>query len=98
MEKLNSNPYYVKSNKESGYGRYDVMLIPKDNSKLGVIIEFKKISDFSNDTLEDATEEALKQIKDMKYRIELEEKNINNILELAIVFKGKEVKVTRNSK
>lgn len=93
-----SDSYYVKSNKESGYGRYDVMLIPKDNSKLGVIIEFKKISDFPNDTLEDATEEALKQIKDMKYRIELEEKNINNILELAIVFKGKEVKVTRNSK
>ncbi|WP_297426749.1 AAA family ATPase [Clostridium sp.] len=93
-----SNSYYVKSNKESGYGRYDVMLIPKDNSKLGVIIEFKKISDFSNDTLEDSTEEALKQIKDMKYRTELEEKHINNILELAIVFKGKEVKVTKNSK
>lgn len=42
-----------------------------------------------------ATEEALKQIEDMKYRSELIEKNINNILELAIVFKGKDVRVTK---
>ena len=37
-----SNTHYVLSNKESGYGRYDVMIIPKDISKIGIIIEFKK--------------------------------------------------------
>jgi hypothetical protein len=89
-----SNEYYVKSNKESGYGRYDVILIPKDTSKLGIIIEFKKISGFSNNTMEEAKNEALNQINDMKYRAELLERNINDILELAIVFKGKEVEVT----
>lgn len=90
-----SDDYYVKSNKESGYGRYDVMLIPKEVSKLAIIIEFKKISDFSKDTMEEATEEALKQIKDMNYRAELIEGNVENIIELAIVFRGKEVKVTK---
>ncbi|WP_341401992.1 PD-(D/E)XK nuclease domain-containing protein [Clostridium pasteurianum] len=89
-----SNEYYVKSNKESGYGRYDVMLIPKNISKLGIIIEFKKINDFSDSTIEEVTKEALDQIYDMNYRANLEEKNIKNILELAIVFKGKNVKVT----
>lgn len=90
-----SNDYYVKSNRESGYGRYDVMLIPKDNSKLGVIIEFKKINEFSNDTIEFATSEALKQIDDMNYRADLLERDVKNILELAIIFKGKEVQVTK---
>jgi hypothetical protein len=90
-----SDDYYVKSNKESGYGRYDVMLIPKEVSKIAIIIEFKKISDFSKDTMEEATEEALKQIKDMNYRAELIEGNVENIIELAIVFRGKEVKVTK---
>lgn len=89
-----SNEYYVKSNKESGYGRYDVILIPKNISKLGIIIEFKKINDFSDSTIEEVTKEALNQIYDMNYRANLEEKNIKNILELAIVFKGKNVKVT----
>lgn len=72
------------------------MLIPKDVSRLGVIIEFKKISDYSNDIMEEVTEEALKQIDDMNYRAELVERDIKNILELAIVFRGKEVKVTQN--
>lgn len=86
-----SDDYYVKSNKESGYGRYDVMLIPKNINKLGVIIEFKKISEFSNETLEEASIAALTQIRDRAYRAELNERGVNNILELAIVFKGKEL-------
>ena len=50
-----SESYEVKSNKESGYGRYDVIIIPKDISKIGIIIEFKKIDDFLNHTVEEAT-------------------------------------------
>ncbi|NFR85897.1 AAA family ATPase [Clostridium sp. ZS2] len=85
--------YEVKSNKESGYGRYDVMLIPKDKSKLGIIIEFKKIDDFMSKSIEKGVEEALNQIEENKYESELREKNINNILKLAIVFKGKKVEI-----
>ena len=88
----------MKSNKESGYGRYDVMIIPKDASKLGIIIEFKKIDDFMDKTIEAATKEALEQIEEKNYQAELLERNVNNILKLAIVFKGKEVKVTEGSK
>lgn len=90
-----SDTYKVKSNKESGYGRYDVMIIPKDISKIGIIIEFKKIDDFLDDTIEEATRAALKQIKDKKYAQELIEDGIENIIKLAIVFKGKVVEVTK---
>ncbi|MBW6410304.1 AAA family ATPase [Clostridium weizhouense] len=88
-----SDKYEVKSNKESGYGRYDVMLIPKNSSKLGIIMEFKKIDDFMNKTMEKGIEEALNQIEENKYETELKERGISDILKLAIVFKGKKVKV-----
>ncbi len=90
-----SNDYEVKSNKESGYGRYDVMIIPKEVSRAGIIIEFKKIDYFLDDTVEQATKDALKQIEKKKYETELVQKGVQNIIKLAIVFKGKEVKVTQ---
>ena len=90
-----ADTYEVKSNKESGYGRYDVMIIPKDTSKIGIIIEFKKINEFLDDTIEEATKEALKQIEDKKYEHELINRGISNIIKLAIVFKNKEVKITQ---
>ncbi|AWK50050.1 AAA family ATPase [Clostridium beijerinckii] len=90
-----TDTYEVKSNKESGYGRYDVMIIPKDVSKQGIIIEFKKINEFLEDTIEYATKEALKQIEDKKYESELLSKGITKIIKLAIVFKNKEVEITQ---
>ncbi len=90
-----SDKYEVKSNKESGYGRYDVMLIPKDISKIGIVIEFKKIDDFLKTTIEDGSKAALKQIEDMKYSQELESRGVKNIIKLAIVFKGKEIEITQ---
>jgi hypothetical protein len=90
-----SNGYEVKSNKESGYGRYDVMIIPSDVSRTGIIIEFKKVDYFLDDTIEEATKDALKQIEEKKYETELVQKGVQNILKLAIVFKGKEIKVTQ---
>lgn len=92
-----SEGYEVKSNKESGYGRYDVMIIPKDISRTGIIIEFKKIDYFLDDTIEEATTAALKQIEDKKYSQELLEKGVKNIIKLAIVFKGKEIKITKGN-
>ncbi|AWI05480.1 AAA family ATPase [Clostridium drakei] len=92
-----SENYEVKSNKESGYGRYDVMLVPKDIYKIGIVMEFKKIDDFLSTTIEEATKAALKQIADMKYVDELVNRGIKNIIKLAIVFKGKEVQVTRGN-
>ena len=71
------------------------MLIPKNTSKLGIIIEFKKIDDFLKILLRKETTKALKQIEDKKYETELIDKGIKNIIKLAIVFKGKEIKITR---
>ncbi|EHJ02106.1 AAA-ATPase-like protein [Clostridium sp. DL-VIII] len=90
-----SESYEVKSNKESGYGRYDVMIIPKDISKLGIIIEFKKINELSKETIDTAAQEALKQIEENKYEQELISKGIKNVMKLAIVFKGKEIDIVQ---
>lgn len=90
-----SDNYEVKSNKESGFGRYDVIIIPKDVSKYGIIIEFKKIDELSKESIEEATEKALKQIDEKKYESELLERGVNNIIKLAIVFKNKEVEITQ---
>ncbi|NFG28451.1 AAA family ATPase [Clostridium botulinum] len=92
-----SDKYEVKSNKESGYGRYDVMLIPKDTSKLGIIMEFKKIDDFMSKSIEKGIEEALNQIEENKYEAEFKERNVSNILKLAIVFKGKKIEVVEGT-
>ena len=71
------------------------MIIPKDTSKLGIIIEFKKIKDKNIKTIEKGTEEALNQIEENQYERELKKRNIDNILKLAIVFKGKNIKITQ---
>ncbi|WP_367277773.1 AAA family ATPase [Clostridium sp.] len=87
-----NDTHEVLSNRESGYGRYDVMVIPKkDFSMLGIVIEFKKLDPDDDETLEETADEALKQIFDKKYTTELESRGITKIKEIAIVFKGKEI-------
>jgi hypothetical protein len=83
----------IKSNRESGYGRYDVILIPKECSRPGIIIEFKKISQLKKETLETAAQAALKQIAERDYAAELRVRGITRVIALAIVFQGKEVLV-----
>jgi hypothetical protein len=86
-----SPAYQVKSNRESGYGRYDIMIIPREPSKLGYIIEFKKVR--KNETVETAVESALKQIDERKYETELVERGIKTYKKLAVVFNGKDVTI-----
>ena len=92
-----SDIYEIRSNRESGLGRYDVCLIPKNRNKLGIIMEFK-ISD--KESPSETLDKALAQIEEKKYATELEAVGIKNILKLAIAFKGKEVfyKESRTSK
>lgn len=84
-----SATHQVQSNKESGYGRYDVMLIPKDPQKLGIIIEFKVAK--SAELLQTAASDALKQITDKNYAAELQHKGIERILKMGLAFYRKEV-------
>jgi len=87
--------YEISSNRESGYGRYDIMLKPKKNTLPGIIIEFKKVNTARKETLEVAVEKALKQIEQKKYKQQLLELNVKDIMEVGIAFEGKEGLVKR---
>jgi len=62
-----SNRYLIQSNRESGDGRYDIMLKPKQSQDPGILIEFKRATENDNITLMAKAQEALKQIKDFNY-------------------------------
>jgi hypothetical protein len=83
--------YEVKSNRESGYGRYDVMLIPKEPRAVGFIIEFKQINLKRRETKEQAFAKAFQQIEEKNYAAELRQRGVEQIRRLAIVFKGKQL-------
>jgi PD-(D/E)XK nuclease superfamily len=83
----------VQSNKESGHGRYDVMLIPKDRSQLGIVMEFKTVPD-ENASLAQAAEQALQQIIARGYAQTLQSKGIQKILHMGLAFHRKTVAVT----
>jgi hypothetical protein len=79
--------YRIKSNSESGLGRYDICLLPNDKSKLGIIMELKK--KLKKYKVEKVLDDALKQIEEKKYETELLSFGIKNILKIAVTFDGK---------
>ncbi len=81
--------YRAKSNPESGYGRADLMLIPNDTTKPGIVIEFKKSEKGKN--IEHIANQALQQIKDKKYDQEIYSHGCTTIFAYAMVFEGKKV-------
>ena len=85
--------YYVNSNRESGMGRYDIMLEPQDKNGNSFIMEFKVLEDTEEKTIEDTVENAKKQIKEKGYEQNLRERGFTNITKMVFAFKGKEVKI-----
>ena len=85
--------YYVNSNRESGFGRYDIMLEPHDKTKNSFIIEFKVADDFEEETIEQVIANAKKQIEEKEYESNLQERGFNNITKMVFAFKGKECKM-----
>jgi Predicted AAA-ATPase/PD-(D/E)XK nuclease superfamily len=83
--------YQVRSNRESGYGRYDVMLIPNDPRQTGFVFEFKKVDLEDNESSETAMKSALKQIKDRHYALELRQAGVQKILGVGVVVHKKKV-------
>ena len=83
-----SKRYFVKSNGESGYGRFDIQLTPKTKSVPGFIFEFKHAKTDSED-LDTLAEEALRQIDTQKYDAQMRAQGISDIIKIGIAFRGK---------
>ena len=83
--------YEIISNNESGYGRYDLAMIPIKSNEKAYLMEFKISKTENRMTLK--AEEALKQIDEKKYDTRLKARGIKNILKIGIAFYGKKVKV-----
>lgn len=85
--------YYVNSNRESGFGRYDIMLEPKDKNGNCFIMEFKVMENMEEKTIEDTIENAKKQIEDRGYESNLRERGFTNIIKMVYAFNGKDVEM-----
>mgnify|MGYP001462368624 CR=1 FL=1 len=88
--------YIITSNRESGFGRYDIMLEPKDKQSEkypGIVIEFKVINPRRENSLEETVEAALKQIEEKNYDAELINRGVDkeNIHHYGFAFRNKEV-------
>ena len=86
------NDYYVTSNFEADFGRYDVVLEPKNKNNRAFILEFKVTDD--ENKLEKLSEEAIKQIEEKRYDINLKSRGIKEITFVGIAFYGKKLKVS----
>ncbi|MCC6553180.1 MAG: AAA family ATPase [Polyangiaceae bacterium] len=87
--------YEVRSNRESGFGRYDVMVLPRAAGQPGVVLELKTIDVEEGETRETALGAALQQIRARDYATELRARGADPIHEMAAVFDGKRAWVKR---
>lgn len=90
---LMDNQYKIKSNRESGDGRYDVCLIPREKRYPGIILELKGEKGLGEAVLDSLADEALVQIDALRYDSEMKEDGIIDILKFGIAFSGKKVSV-----
>lgn len=88
-----SGRYTITSNRESGFGRYDVVLEPCDRQDPAIILEFKVLNPGKEKALEETVKAALKQIEEKKYAADLERKGIDpgRIRKYGFAFEGKKV-------
>lgn len=88
---LQGSGYAVESNRESGYGRFDLAIFPKDAQKAGVIMEFKAAA--NEDELQTKAEEALAQIEDRAYDTEFKKRGLTEVWKYGMAFCGKKIYV-----
>ena len=83
--------YVIRSNRESGYGRYDILMIPHQKEEPGFILEFKKLNRPTENSEDEAMTSALTQIQNQQYAVELRDLGVKNIWGIGIVIEGKQV-------
>ena len=96
-----SGIYMIRSNRESGFGRYDIMMIPQERERYpAIIIEFKVCSRMKKETLEEAVQSALEQITEKNYDAELFAQGIpaDRIRHYGFAFEGKKVLIGQDEK
>ncbi|MCK8824965.1 AAA family ATPase [Fuchsiella alkaliacetigena] len=88
--------YIIRSNRETGYGRADVILIPRAKKEKGLVIEFKKYNLDKDRDLKDSALKALKQIDEEGYEATIKAYGVSEIIKVGIAFKGKKVEIVSN--
>ena len=87
------NRYRITSNRESGNGRFDIQMVPMKNNLPGILIELKATKDCDEGRLDALADEALAQIYERKYDVEMKAQGIDVILQYGIAFSGKSVRI-----
>lgn len=97
---LDKRQYEIKSNRESGDGRYDIVIIPTDPAKLAIILEFKSVKapkECDEEQLDNlllyAAQQALQQIHLLHYETELKQRGLKEIIKIGLAFSGKHLRV-----
>lgn len=93
---IGESNYDIRSNRESGLGRYDIQLIPKKSALPGIIIEVKAADKDAGVELSKLAQTALKQIDEKKYDTELCAQGVNDIIKYGVAFQGKTVEIVTN--
>lgn len=91
---LMDNRYHITSNRESGEGRYDIQLMPRDPGQPGILIELKAAKNQTGDALRELSRTALAQIKNNRYDTEMRDHGVTTIFKYGVAFSGKQVEVT----
>lgn len=86
-----SDRYHIYSNRESGFGRYDVLLEPLNKEDDGIVLEFKVYNPEEEKTLQDTVQAAQKQIKEKQYEQQLISSGVSCIRKYGFAFEGKKV-------
>lgn len=87
--------YYITSNRESGEGRYDIQLLPRDKRFPGILLELKAEKNCEAEDLKKLSLKALQQIKDKKYDMAMITAGVEHIWKYGVAFCGKQVEITK---
>ncbi|MBW7877179.1 MAG: PD-(D/E)XK nuclease domain-containing protein, partial [Candidatus Cloacimonetes bacterium] len=88
-----SDTWHIRSNRESGMGRCDILMIPKDPKNFGVVIELKTHRSRKESDLIETAKRALEQIEERQYELELRSQGATKIMKIGIGFMGKQLEV-----